>query len=189
MKTHKIINEDLTVFEFNIKKELDFSNLAIEAKNYYKEHNINYEFGAIDPIYIDYGLHRNTTKFNSLISIIENKTSLIIDTLHPNFNIKVIPKVEESWVIIYNKLNYAKQHYHHMWAYSAVCYLETENPSSIVFNKTEIIPETGMLLIFSGSLRHRVRPVTIKNGKRIAFSCNLYPTTKIMDVNSKMRNE
>lgn len=187
MRTHKILNEDLSVFEFNIEKELNFSNLAMEAKNYYKEHNIIHKFGKIDPKLIDYGLHHNTTKFNSLISVIENKTSFIIDSLHLASNIKVIPKVEESWVIVYNKLNFLTPHKHHMWSYSAVCYLETDNPSSIVFNKTEIIPKTGMLLIFSGSLTHGVRPVTIKNGERIAFICNLYPTTKIIDVNLKMR--
>jgi len=187
MKTHKILNEDLLVFEFNIEKEFDFSNLAMEAKNYQKEHGINYKFGEIDPTIIDYGVHLNTTKFNSLISVIENKTSFIMDD--PKANFKVIPKVEESWVITYNKLNYFRPHHHHIWCYSAVCYLETDNPSSIVFNKIEIIPKTGMLLIFSGSLTHGVRPVTFKNGNRIAFICNLYPTTKIIDATNKMRKQ
>ena len=178
MKTHTIPNEDLKVFEFDLTKNFDFVKLATEAKNYCDENSIKFATGVVNPKTIDYGLHLKTSIFNNLISAIEDKTSLIIQSSFPNADIKVIPKVEESWIIIYNKLNYAEAHTHHMWAYSAVCYLKAENASSIMFNKTEIIPSVGKLLIFPGFLTHSVRPVSFKNGARIAFVCNLYHTSE-----------
>jgi hypothetical protein len=174
MKTHVIQNQDLSVFEFDISDLLDFPKL-VEAIDEYKNNYPQFWNTNKATWQSDRALHRKTTAFDKLISIIEEKTSLIVnDSKH---RLQVIPKVEDSWVIVYTKMSYVTPHRHHKWGYSAVCYIEAECPSPIEFNTTELIPETGKLFIFSGLLTHSVRPMLQNNKKRISFICNLYPYT------------
>ena len=54
----------------------------------------------------------------------------------------------------------------------------------ICFNTTKITPATGKLIIFPGSLKHKVSPMTVTNSRRLMMAFNLYPKINYDNLNN-----
>lgn len=75
------------------------------------------------------------------------------------------------WINIYEKGNFSREHNHHPFDISCCYYIDIEkNASPIEFPHLKIIPENDLLIIFSGSLPHKIAPT---NGKRTLITMNL----------------
>ena len=178
MITLPINNSDLSVYEYDLLPEFDF-NILVNHINEYKE-KFPKNYSKLENQWdwgtwwrSNYLVQYQTDKFNDLISNIEQKANSIVNL--PSATITFEFKIKESWIIDHTKLSYHKKHAHSLIAFSAVCYMDVLNGSDIWFNSTKITPVTGKLLIFSGSLRHQVRPMLETNSRRLVMAFNLYP--------------
>lgn len=175
MINHPVNNSDLSVYEYDLLPEFDFTKLASYINEYKEQYPKNYYTDGYwdggNWWHSDYIVHYQTDKFNDLIANIEEKATSIM----PSQNINVSLEVKESWIIDYKRLSFHKEHDHSPIGFSAVCYIDTVYASDIWFNKTKITPETGKLIIFPGSLKHKVSPMTNSNGHRLIMAFNLFP--------------
>jgi len=175
MITHALSNKDLPIFEFDVSKEIDLSEvkqIIIDYKKTFKMSRVSTASGWHSSFFT----HLKDPKFQPLVQFIERKmNSKVSPSILKNTFIKANWTVLESWAVTYDKFTYVDNHNHFDLGYSAVCYISAENCSSIYFNDYEIVPVTGKLLFFPGCLKHRVAPNLPRHGERISFSCNLYP--------------
>jgi len=198
MIKHDVNNIDLSVYEYNLLPEFDFDTL-VKYVNEYKEkfpknYSKKYSHWEEESLWeggnwwhSDYIVQYQTNDFDRLISSIEKKANYIIND--PKALIGVTLEVKESWIIDYKRLSYHKEHKHHPLSFAAICYLDIDQGSDICFGNTKITPETGKLLIFPGSLTHKVSPMTYPNGRRLIMAFNLYPTKLNIDkFNQKIEN-
>jgi len=179
MIKHTINNSDLSVYEYNLLSELDFKQLVNYINKYKEQYPKNHftndgVWNGSNWWHSDYTVHYRTNNFDELIANVENKANKIIDST-PDKAIYVKLEVKESWIIDYKRLSFHKEHDHSPIGFSAVCYIDTLNASDICFNKTKLTPESGKLIIFPGALKHKVSPMTNKDGYRLIMAFNLYP--------------
>ena len=187
MIKHQVNNSDLNVYEYDLLSELDF-NLLVNHVNKYKE-QFPKNYSKLEGLWeggtwwhSDYVVQYQTNNFNDLISNIEHKANSIVNK--PGSGITVTLEVKESWIIDYKKLSYHKEHDHCPVGFSAVCYIDVLNGSDICFNTTKITPATGKLIIFPGSLKHKVSPMTVTNSRRLMMAFNLYPKINYDNLNN-----
>ena len=109
--------------------------------------------------------HRKEPRFKILIDRIIDKA---FEFMQANYDLRL----NNFWVMEYEKGNYAVRHNHWPSTLSAVYYIDVEeNSSPIIFdNDIKIQPKNGMLLIFPSVTKHEVPPT---NGKRTVASCNM----------------
>ena len=157
------------IFTFDLSSSIDSTQVSknvLEYKNKYPESNSTY----VNAWHSFFYTHKNTNLFDDLITIVENKVSIILQ----NRSKKAKAKVAQSWVIIYNKGGYTKPHIHFDTTYTAVYYAKVEeNPSPLLFTPTiKIFPKESMLVCFPGYLEHSV-PKMENDGERIVVAFNL----------------
>ena len=84
-------------------------------------------------------------------------------------------EIEEAWVGIYNKGDYAIEHDHYGYALSFCYYLKAEEgDAEIEFTeaKETIFPTTGMLIVFPSHAKHKVHEQKSDN-ERVVLAGNL----------------
>ncbi len=91
--------------------------------------------------------------------------------------------VDNFWIAEYEKGNSARKHGHYPADWAAVYYIEVEeNASPLCFeDRLDVHPEEGMLVMFPGSLEHRVKPTM---GRRVCAAMNLFKLPKLPINNS-----
>ena len=82
--------------------------------------------------------------------------------------------LRDFWAIMYDTDDYTKSHQHFPCPYVASYYVEASPDSAPIHfdgvQTLKIIPESGMLVVWSGSLYHSVPPT---HGKRTVLAMNL----------------
>lgn len=172
-KTYNVqVNRTASVNVFDLRHEIDadlISKNVLEFKEQFPESNSSNVIGW----HSGYFSHKQSNSFDTLISIVEEKTRSVVND--DDFNISVV----QAWAIVYEKNNAAVKHNHSDTLYSAVYYASAKpNSSPIKFEGgLTIMPESGMLLIFPGWLFHEV-PAMRFDHQRIAVAFNLNCTLK-----------
>ena len=99
----------------------------------------------------------------------------VADTLSSYYqkDLSVPMYVDNFWIAEYEKGNLARKHGHYPADWAAVYYIEVEEDASpLCFeDRLDVHPEEGMLVMFPGSLEHRVKPTM---GRRVCAAMNLY---------------
>jgi hypothetical protein len=168
------------VFEFDLSKEINAEEivaLIYKHREQFPESNVT----NVNAWHSGYRTHKQTTVFDSLIKVIEQRVDLVMrsdnDRILKDF--KMYPKVVDSWAIIYEKNDHTKWHNHTPANYSVVYYARADaDTAPLVFKKTkehsiEIKPRTNMLVVFQGYANHMVPKLDNEN-QRICFSANLH---------------
>jgi hypothetical protein len=135
----------------------------------YKQDNPISNTSNVYAWHTDYFLHEKTTIFNDLIDTISSNVSSLDKTEG------YVPKLINSWAIIYDKLNSTINHNHRPSAYSTILYVDVdENSAPTIFEgNITINPVKGQLVIFPGTLNHYV-PICTSDKQRIVFCCNFF---------------
>ena len=82
-------------------------------------------------------------------------------------------KLCDMWINMYQKGDYSQEHCHYPFNFSCCYYIDIEkNASPLEFPHLKVIPENDLLVLFPGSLKHKVAPT---NGERVLISMNLNP--------------
>ena len=176
------ITQDIesNVFEFDLSDEVDADHIVELILKYREQFPVS-NTTNVNAWHSSYRTHKQTTSFDSLINIIEQRVDLVMrsDNNHVLKDFKMHPKVVDSWAIIYEKNDHTKWHNHTPANYSVVYYARAdENATPLVFKKTqehniEIKPKTNMLVVFQGYTNHMVPKLEVEN-QRICFSANLH---------------
>jgi hypothetical protein len=166
------VNRDAKINVFDLRDEIDsdvIANTVLEFRSEFPESNSSNVIGW----HSGYFAHKQTDKFDNLISIVEEKAKSIIND--PDFNVSVV----QTWAIVYEKNDAAVRHNHSDTLYSAVYYASTKpNSSPLKFDcGLSISPEPGMLVIFPGWLFHEVPAMRFQH-QRIAVAFNINCTLK-----------
>jgi len=122
------------------------------------------------------------TSFNMKTASFKKLTDYIISCINDTGNFHELWKgsweVGNIWGLIYNEGDYSLTHHHFPATYSFVYYVRCpEGSSPITFNKYQIEPEEGMILVFPSLVEHSVPQQKI-NKERIIVSGNLYISTE-----------
>ena len=191
MIKHTINNSDLAVYEYNLLSEFDFPTLVNyinEYKEQYPKNHYNNDgvWNGGNWWHSDYLVQYRTDDFNDLISNIEQKATKLVDSGSKMITVNL--EIKESWIIDYKITSFHKEHDHNPISFGAICYMDTFCASDIWFSQTKITPETGKLIIFPGTLRHKVSPMTDVNGRRLVMAFNLYPKMNYENHNNFIDN-
>ena len=176
------ITQDIesNVFEFDLSDEINADQIVELILKFREQFPVS-NTSNVNAWHSGYRTHEQTTVFDSLIKVIEQRVDLVMrsDNNHVLKDFKMQPKVVDSWAIIYEKNDYTKWHNHTPANYSVVYYARAdENTAPLVFKKTqensiEVKPKTNMLVVFQGYTNHMV-PKLDKEDQRICFSANLH---------------
>ncbi len=105
----------------------------------------------------EYDTHCREEKFDFLIqeccALANSVTKSLYDETSP-----FLPS--GFWIAQYDEGNYARKHHHYPADWSAVYYIDVDsNSSPIIFeDNLSVAPENGMMVLFPGTLEHRVEP-------------------------------
>jgi len=82
-------------------------------------------------------------------------------------------QVSDIWGAVYKKDDYAESHDHRECKEAFVYFVDVcQNCAPLVVNETEIVPENGKLVVFSGLVEHSVPPQTCEHD-RIVIAGNI----------------
>ena len=157
---------DANIYIFNLNNKICSEGIVeavLRYKNNYPTSNQSY----VKSWHSDFFMHLRTDDFNELIFEVENRTRLTIEEGKDC-------KVAECWGIIYNEGDKTDRHKHDNLSYAAVYYAYAKNcQTPLKFdNGIEIVPKTGMLIVFPGYLHHWV-PKIENEDKRITVAFNI----------------
>jgi len=177
VKIHNI-KASQKIFEFNLKDKINLDDLKIILKDY-KQNNLGVEKEGFYTWHSDYYIHKKIPELNDLSATIEDLcTTYVLGELDYVINAKFV--VKECILLDFPVFGSTDWHVHHPLCYTSVFYVTADDTSELCFENTEIKPESGKLLIFSGTISHRVKPRLIKHKERLVITMNLYP---ILDFN------
>ena len=164
----KVIPHHLEIkpYCFDISDKVDLLHIKNCILNF-KENNPISNTSNVYAWHTDYFLHNKTNVFDNLLTIITD----IVNLLDSRKNYTV--KLENSWAVVYQKLDSAINHNHSPALYSSILYIDVdENSSPTIFeNNLSVKPVNGKLVIFPGMLNHYV-PVCTSERERIVFCSN-----------------
>jgi len=163
------IHPSIYSYDFSgIVDPVEITNNILDYKNKNQQSNKTY----VNAWHSFWYLHKETNKFNNIISIVENKITQILKVEGGSTGIEA--KVAQCWAIIYGKDNFTNRHKHFDLGFSAVYYSHVEkNPSPLMFdNNISIVPKANMLVCFPGYVYHSVPKMT-EDEHRICLAFNL----------------
>ena len=100
------ITQDIesNVFEFDLSDEVDADHIVELILKYREQFPVS-NTTNVNAWHSSYRTHKQTTSFDSLIKIIEQRVDLVMrsDNNHVLKDFKMHPKVVDSWAIIYEK--------------------------------------------------------------------------------------
>jgi hypothetical protein len=166
------VNRRAEVFIFNLSDLIDESRVVEKVLEHREQFPIS-DISNVKGWHSGYLNYNETSKhlFDELIQIVRGKFSSVLDK--NNF---VDAQIENCWAIVYDKGDGAVKHNHseNDYNYAAVYYAASDPAASPL--KFEggltILPESGMLVIFPGWLKHEV-PAMRFNCQRIAVAFNI----------------
>ena len=151
--------------------DIDNEKLKDVIINHRNEFPIS-ESSNVEAWHSSYKTHRINPHFQPYIDFILREIKDILFLKHE----RLAPTLyfRDFWAIMYENSDYTISHEHFPCPYAASYYVEAEvNCSPIQFDGVhtlKIIPQSGMLMVWPGILRHSVPPT---NSKRTVLSMNL----------------
>lgn len=166
----KQVTEDFYLWKSDLSKKVDndeLKNRIISYRSDYPNPNKS-NLSAWNSVY---HTHLQTCMFDDFVNTLENEVQTCVKGVWDHTDNTL--KLAHFWAAIYKLDDYAKLHNHGTCDYSAVYYVDAdEHTSSLIFeDKYEIIPYTGLLVIFSGQYFHYV-PKMLSNNSRIILAAN-----------------
>ena len=192
------------VYEFypnSINADQVADNIKQVLQQYDRANQNSYRIQGFYATHSDKFINRSVRLFDDLIDIIEKK-SLDISRDNDQYfdNYGIVPRINDSWVVSYQKGDSASWHKHSNHdntCFNAVYYASAEDQTPIVFENhkwslkqfnqdinpdnlmnyqrmcnIEIKPRPGMLLLWPGMANHMVPEVT-SDKQRLAFVATL----------------
>tara|TARA_R100000005_G_C4919689_1_gene153521 strand:- start:137 stop:742 length:606 start_codon:yes stop_codon:yes gene_type:complete len=149
------VKVDTPVFVMEIGDPFDIAGLISEHR---KQDGTNHP-SNVKAWRSSYLTHKETTLFNDAVKYLVDKCNEIIAEYYGVF---IKHNCIHMWVMEYEKGNYATKHTHYPTDWSAVYYAEMNEKSApvVIENTLTIHPKSGTLVLFPGTLEHKVIPTS-----------------------------
>ena len=169
IKRFQIFNEPY-VYSTTIEDE-ELHKEVLEALE--KEKTLPYSTNLYATKRTDWNVHRES-HFKNLKDTIENVLEQLTKDFYGFYSKKSCAKIDEMWGVVYKDGDFARLHSHYPCLWSGIYYPKADSKSGkLVFPSLnmEIAPETGLLVIFPGTLYHYVERM-FGDSKRMAVAFN-----------------
>lgn len=166
------INTSQKIFEFDLSDQVDLPALKNSICDYKKTYP-KAEITGFYSWHSGYYAHKKSNELLNLVNHIEQIANKYYLEDHLKFTVNF--EAKECLFHDYPVYGSSTWHTHHPLCITTVFYVSAENTSELVFENHTIKPKTGMLLMFSGSVTHKVNPRLAHHSERIVVSANLYP--------------
>lgn len=183
LQTKYYCNLALPIFQYSFPQLI-----TMETCEQYRKSFPQSSTSSIQAWHTGYKTHKQTNAFNTLMDV---TLAGCTDMSKAYFNILPAEKfryvVEDLWLAMYQKSDYTKIHTHFPRPFAACYYVDVEDDCSPITyganDELSIQPETGMLLIWLGSLPHRVAPT---NKKRTCICMNINMNSSVGKSNTSI---
>ena len=147
-----------------------------EYKKTYDPHEVVGLYQNVKAWHTDYYTHQETDGFKPLIDLVEKYAHYASkEYCKAEINPPYYYHVNNLWAVEYGQDDYSKMHTHFPAVWSACYYVDVEEHAApIIFGDQEKIvvqPENGTLLLWFGTVPHRVEPTF---SKRTCICMNLH---------------
>lgn len=192
--TELSINVKINILEFDLSKVIDNNELLEKIYAYKEKYPVSMqaydERTNLRTWHSNWRTHLISTEFDPLIKQI---TLCLKNNLFGGFEYSIA----DFWLNIYDNQGYAKRHNHALCAYSIVYFVNSSDASeNLIFDnnvigdkRKEIIvkPTPGKLVVFPGSVYHRVDTNSKDTGSRISIAANFNAVSDDTDDITKQR--
>ena len=158
-----VLSCNLPIFQYSFPQVITKKTCKEYRKSFPQSNTSN-----VNAWHSDYLTHETTDVFAPLIKLtIDTCNDITHEYYHTNLINGYHYVVNNLWVAMYEKNDYTIKHDHFMSLFSACYYVDVkDNCSPVVFigsdKEISIQPKTGMLLIWNGTIPHKVEPTKKK---------------------------
>ena len=150
-----IVKKDTPIFVLEIGDQFNVAELISQHR---KNDNTNHP-SNVKAWRSSFFTHQETNLFDDVVKYLVDKCD---ETIAEYYDAHVKHECIQMWVMEYEKGNYAARHSHYPADWSAVFYAKMDEKSSpvVIENSVVINPKSGTLVLFPGTLEHKVLPTS-----------------------------